>query len=132
MRKKVIIIAVVLILCCGIILSACSGTEKLKKVYDDIVEKHTGELYLVCLKIADDHSYLTFDSNPYDSEDYYVPNYWKLLDDLMEALDVPSYVEEEMNNTTWSLGKQTAEIDGYVLTWTYHPDMGIEILCRVK
>ncbi len=132
--KKIItlltVFTLLLCFCCG--LTACSAESKLKKAYENVVAKNSGELALVCLELASDGTYVKFDSNPYNEDDYSVTGAWDLLDDFKEELKVPSYIEEEIGKTTWSMGKQTAEFDDYVLTWTYHPDKGLELMCRVK
>ncbi len=130
MKKIVAILTLVSVLCCGLL--ACSAESKLKKAYEKVVTINAGEDSLSCLEMSDDGAYVKFDSNPYDKDDYSVKGAFDLLEDFQDELEVPSYIEEEISNTTWSMGRQKAEFGDYILTWTYHPDKGLELMCRVK
>lgn len=35
---------------------------------------------------------------------------------------------EKMNTTTWSQGRQMDSNDKYIVTYTYHPDKGLEVM----
>lgn len=87
--------------------------------------------------IASDGSYMKIDTNPDDSEDI-----WDYYDAFMDGFDFVKSVNtslgfsdaltEKMNTTTWSMGRQTQENDRYIVSWTYHPDKGLEVLYEVK
>ena len=45
---------------------------------------------------------------------------------IIEGLDAPSTVLARMYQTTSSMGVQDAEWDGISISWTYHPDRGMD------
>ena len=99
--------------------------SKLEMAYNAIVDKYGTTL---CCTIGADNSYIEIDTNPLDFDDYSSSTYIKLLQDLHTELGLPSYVYQSMLNTTWSQGKQTATANGITVTWTYHPDKGLEAM----
>ena len=51
---------------------------------------------------------------------------------LLEKLGFSDVVSEQQNNTTWSMGVQTAESDIATAEWTYHPNKGFEVTYKLK
>ena len=51
-----------------------------------------------------------------------------VLRKLNEALGLPSYVYQLMLETSYSMGRQTETVNGIKVSWTYHPDRGLEVL----
>lgn len=49
-----------------------------------------------------------------------------------EELGFDSSVYTRMINTTFLMGRQTAENDKYKVSWTYHPDDGLEVTYQKK
>lgn len=47
---------------------------------------------------------------------------------VLEALDAPEYVNEQMGSTRPLDGRQSTSWDGYTAEWTYHPDDGLDVL----
>ena len=45
---------------------------------------------------------------------------------IIEKLNAPSTVLARMYQTTSSMGVQDAEWDGISISWTYHPDRGMD------
>ena len=41
-------------------------------------------------------------------------------------------LSEKMNTTSWDMGRQTQENDDYIVSWTFHPDKGLEVMYEVK
>lgn len=86
--------------------------------------------------LGSDKSYLSVDTNPYNYEggDY---RYFSVVDDAIKkinkSLGLPDSLYESMNTTSWSMGKQseTFENIGVVVTWTYHPDKGLEVTYKL-
>ena len=83
-------------------------------------------------ELGADGSYLKADSNVYDLDDY---SNWDIVDSIETVntkLGLPDYLYSDMMNTTWSMGKQseTFEEQGITVTWTYHPDKGLEVTYR--
>ena len=100
-----------------------------EKLYDDFCSSTWATL-------GNDKSYLSVDTNPYDYDDGDY-RYFSVVNDAIEkihkALNLPDSLYEDMNHTTWSMGKQTetfADI-GLLVTWTYHPDKGLEVTYKL-
>ena len=82
-----------------------------------------------------DGSSLKIDTNPQDKD----PDYWTSYDSkkstdslngvkwMNEQLGFSSSVYEDMLETSSLMGKQTASNDKYTVTWTYHPNKGLEV-----
>ncbi len=90
-------------------------------------------------EIADDGSWLKLDSNPTnaDSDDIWV--YYEAYCGVTELVEVinadlgfNSSVYEKMKTTTALQGRQSESNDDYEVSWTYHPDNGLEIMYVVK
>jgi hypothetical protein len=49
---------------------------------------------------------------------------------VLDALDVPTYVLTEMDETTALAGRQEETWGHFKASWTYHPDNGLDVLVR--
>lgn len=47
---------------------------------------------------------------------------------FLYALDLPDSIAAQMDSTRALDGRQTAEFDGIKVSWTYHPDSGIDLI----
>lgn len=82
-------------------------------------------------------SYLRIDTNPHDKDlDDYLSEDWSssreainAIQDINDELGLPDYLYEDMMNTTANQGRQREEFEdlGIKVTWTYHPDSGLEV-----
>lgn len=82
-------------------------------------------------EVGSDGSYLSIDTNPYDWDDSGVA-YWEAytaVENVNSAIGLPDYVLEDMGATSASMGRQTQNFPelGVTVTWTYHPDEGLEV-----
>lgn len=50
---------------------------------------------------------------------------------VLAAIDVPDSVVAKIEATTAMMGSQNDTWDAYELTWTYHPDQGLQIIVEV-
>lgn len=83
--------------------------------------------------LARDESYLEIDTNPND-EEYY------LKEDIgsayiiaaNEVLGLPDSVAMKMSQTRALDGRQTETYGDITVSWTYHPDNGLDVLYEVK
>jgi hypothetical protein len=75
---------------------------------------------------------MKLDTNPYDLDDYNNTATWSKIKSILVDLGFPSSVAEEMGETRALDGKQTASTDEYEVSWTYHPDSGLEVMFKVK
>lgn len=79
-------------------------------------------------EIASDGSYLTIDTNPDDKSDYIEAEAILAIIEVNEELGLPESVNNKMDSTRALDGMQTYEGDGIEVSWTYHPDNGLEIM----
>lgn len=104
-----------------------SGGKKkdFNKMYSDI--RHES-----WCTIASDGTWMKLDTNPYDLDDSFNSTAWHKIKSVLNDLDFPSSVMEEMNETTALMGKQHASTNNYEVSWSYHPDKGLEAMFKVK
>lgn len=84
-------------------------------------------------EVGSDGSYLMADTNVYDLDDYSNSAIWYSIKDMNKKLGLPNSLDNDMAQTTWSMGRQnqTFEDAGVTVTWTYHPDKGIEVTYKL-
>ena len=83
--------------------------------------------------VATDGSYLSADTNVYNLDDYFNYDIRDAITELHEKMGLPESLDEDMWQTSWSMGKQheTFEEIGIVVSWTYHPDKGLEVTYKL-
>lgn len=81
----------------------------------------------------------TLDTDPYDGTQPFLVAYSSVAERTLdaiqyanEALGFPTSVYSQMLNTNALMGVQTAESDKYYVSWTYHPDNGLEVTYEKK
>lgn len=89
--------------------------------------------------VAEDGTWMQFDGNPNNDDGDDIWQFYlaylaveEHLPEVLNELGYSSSVMEKMNKTTWSMGKQTESTDTTTVTWTYHPDKGLEVLFEVN
>ena len=87
--------------------------------------------------MSSDGSYMRLDTNPDNVDSDYIDyTIYRDANDAIERVNMElgfsSSVYDDMNQTCWNDGKQTAENNKYIVTWTYHPDRGLEVKYEVK
>jgi len=125
-RKKRIIICAVIILAI-IVIIASAGGSKFDRVQDKAVNIAGG--------ISGGDGYFTIDTYWEDAL-YHAPDRQK------KALEAIKYVNEELGfsgavyqrmlETSAIMGRQSEENDKYRVSWTYHPDNGLEVTYEKK
>ncbi len=98
---------------------------KLEEAYDAVYAVYGNSMYY---KMGEDNSYISVDTNPVDSKNFYSAEAIEIVKMLNEELGLPGYVYQAMIQTTALQGKQTASANGITATWTYHPNNGLEIM----
>ena len=78
-------------------------------------------------KVASDCSYLYVDTNPSDEDDKLDYAAYLAIKELNEALGLPESVNNKMDKTRSMDGIQTESGDGFEVSWTYHPNKGMEV-----
>lgn len=94
-------------------------------VYDEYCESDWATL-------ARDGSYLSVDTNPDNIDDYYDIVALLSIPLINEALGLPESLWEDMNHTRALDGRQTADFDDITVSWSYHPDNGLQITYKAK
>lgn len=82
--------------------------------------------------MASDGSYLYIDTNPSDKDDYTDYDAYLAIVSINEALELPESVLNRMNQTRSMDGIQSYSTDDLDITWTYHPDKGLEVNYSLK
>lgn len=99
-----------------------------KKLYDEI-----GSAVKYGFSVASDGSYLSADTNVYNLDDYFNYDIRDAITELHKKMGLPESLDEDMWQTSWSMGKQheTFEEVGITVSWTYHPDKGLEVTYKL-
>lgn len=82
--------------------------------------------------VGADGSYLSIDTNPYDIDDYTESGSIQAIISVNTALGLPDYVLDDMSSTTAMMGRQTAAFDDVTVSWSYHPDRGLEVTYKAN
>lgn len=140
-KKTKLIIAIascaVVLLVGGLILLIVLKKPKVdfEKVYAEC------SLYSPYASVGSDNSYLMIDTNPYDvdKDDMDFDELCSTIAisgairEVNEHLGLPDYLYEDMERTTALQGKQSQKYEeiGIEVTWSYHPDNGLEVRYRL-
>ncbi len=71
---------------------------------------------------AEDGQSLFFDGK---GEDDYIGGDYNDVKCILDALEAPSTVWEQVLSTTALMGQQQQDLDGIKVSWSYHPDSGL-------
>lgn len=82
--------------------------------------------------VASDGSYLSIDTNPTDKDDYFDYEAYAAIMAINEAIGFPESVLNRMNQTRSMDGIQSYSNDEVEVTWTYHPNKGMEVNYSLK
>lgn len=80
----------------------------------------SAELFFV---LSEDHKSISFDDR---GQDEIAGGDFLDLKCVINALNAPSTIWERMTTTTALMGSQDGDWDGIKVTWTYHPDNGLD------
>lgn len=104
-----------------IVILALTSDSKLESVYD----KYCNPMWA---SITEDGTALTIDSNPYDIEDEISFEAISAIKKINEELGLGDGVFEKMKTTRAMDGMQSVTKKGYIVTWIYHPEKGLEVV----
>ena len=101
----------------------------LKALYDEFCSSIWAEL-------GSDNSYLYVDTNPYnydDGDSRYIYTVNDAIESINKKMGLPESLYNDMNQTSWSMGKQEEVFEsvGIKVSWTYHPDKGLEVTYKL-
>ncbi len=102
------------------------NTNKMQDVYDSI-----GCSSYYC-NVGYDGSYLEIDTNPGDLDDYSSTIAWEMIKDANDEFDFSDSLDSKMNTTRSLDGTVREENDEVEVSWTYHPDQGLEVRYTLK
>ncbi len=139
-KRKIFIVATILIIVLSLLLCACddnsnnnsnhgnSKSNPLNTAYDTLYKEFG---WNSCYTLGSDKSYLQVDTNPYDIDDYYNATYLEILKSAITALKLPDYIYQRMLKTTAMQGRQEVTANGITVSWTYHPNKGLEAMFTI-
>ena len=134
-RFLALFISVMLIITCT---AGCGGNkafEDATKILEDrgtLAYPGSSEIEITYYEIASDNSYIIIDTNPYDIDDFYVAEANQLIKDANVTLGFSEALYEKMGQTRSMDGRQTEENDNFAVSWTYHPDKGLNVMYEKK
>lgn len=117
---------------CGTISKDISVTVKTKIDFKELYEALDSDIKYGW-SVGSDGSYLSADDNVYDLDDYSNENIWASIKQMNKTLGLPASLTQDMGQTTWSMGRQNQKFTdiGIEVTWTYHPDKGMEVTYKL-
>lgn len=131
--KKVFIVVLCLVMVVALV--GCGSNSAFQDAVGILEERGTqpyGDMEITYYEVASDESYIKIDTNPYDVEDFYVAEASQLVADVNAALGFPESLYEKMTTTRALDGKQTDESGNFKVTWSYHPNSGLNVLYEKK
>ena len=88
--------------------------------------------------ISEDGNSMMLDTNPNNLDKKYLVLYYdvyqeasKMIQNVNKELGFSDSVYQKMNHTTALQGRQTEENELYSVSWTYHPNNGLEVFYEV-
>lgn len=128
-RKKGTMIASVIVVTISLLISIAwiGGSIDTENYQDKYGAKYGDKFWC---QIASDGSYMKIDTNPYNTDDYHVNDAVKALEYVCNDLGMPA-AYQKMLKTKYIDGVQSYTFGQFSVTWTYHPDKGLEATFRV-
>lgn len=83
-------------------------------------------------ELASDGSYLAIDTNPLNLDDFSASSAWTMIQEANKELGLPDSVLTKMGQTRAMDGRQTHTTDELTVSWTYHPDQGLEVIYELN
>lgn len=106
--------------------------------YDEELSSSTiGSVQLIVesfCSLSDDQKSLSIDTNPFnfDADDYSDESGLKMIQTANSMLDLPDALFDRMIRTRAIDGVQSEEYGKIKVTWSYHPDNGLEVVYEKK
>ena len=95
-----------------------------KSIYNELTENGTKNT--LCLTLGSDESYLSFDTNPLNLDDYYSATYSDVAHEAVKKCGFTEATWDAMLHTRALDGAQTDQTSKVKARWTYHPNKGLE------
>ena len=120
--RKIRIPAAVLLVILMIVCFTGSGDVDFRDVAERLGESRF-------LRVEEEGRAMIIDTNPDDLRDVDYLEAWSLILRALEELDLPvEDIKPLLNATAPGSGIHTREYGDVVLSWQYHPDIGLEVL----
>ena len=129
-RKSNIAMGFVIFIAGLMILMSCGSSSPITRSYEKVSEEYPGA-WEWC-ELADDGSYLTIDTNPYDEDEYISLDARDMVGDINKELGFPESVMARMDNTRNMDGMQDYEGKDVRAQWTFHPNRGLIVIYELK
>lgn len=114
----VLVIAILLVVLLG-------GKSNFKRMYKDISGMSWCYIY-------SDGKTMEIDTNPYNRDDEFISAAYLKIQGINNDLGFAPSVFDRMGETRAIDGRQYASNDKYSISWTYHPDEGLEVTYRIN
>lgn len=121
MNKTKIVAAGIVTVVAAMTLTGCAGFDTFQKAYDTCGAP-TG------ITVSDGGKSLII--NGTGEESYGATIYDTVC--VLTEVKVPSYIISNMETTNSLMGRQSDEFDGTAISWSYHPDNGLDIVINKK
>jgi hypothetical protein len=121
MKKTKIVAAGIVAVVATLGLTGCVGFDTFQKAYDTC-RTPTG------ITVSDGGKSLII--NGTGEESYGATIYDTVC--VLTEIKVPSYIISNMETTNSLMGRQSDEFDGIAISWSYHPDNGLDIVINKK
>lgn len=143
-KKKIAVIGIVIAVAIVIVLLIAKSSGTVNGILSistiNFSEKYSYMADEPFCTIASDGSYIELDSNPYDYDNdsylYIISDYTSEVANAVEQINsdlgFTQALSQKMNQTNALQGKQFEENDKYKVTWTYHPDKGLNVIYEKK
>lgn len=95
----------------------------------EVGKKYADESF--CM-VSEDGSYLMIDTDPLDFGDYITDGSDDAIQNINADLGFPDSVYAQMCSTRALDGTQEYEKNGINVSWTFHPDNGLEVIYSVE
>ncbi len=109
--------------------------QKLKEAYELYgcnQKQFTYAKNMVYAELTSDGTSLTVDTKPENSYMDYSNKIFTYIEQINQHLSLPSSVTAKMERTRALDGMISETYGNYVITWTYHPDNGLEVIYEVR
>lgn len=129
MKKTFAALCAALIATALLAFGGCSGGNTvLAEAYLWLLDNYSETTVESCFTITADGQVVTADTNPNDRDDYLYSGSVTVIQAFNEQIGVPDSVWDDMLTTSYLDGEQSATVNEIIhITWTYHPDRGLEV-----
>lgn len=125
-NKKPLMIAGAVLIAAILLFVLISGSGK---NFKNMYKEYASESWCT---IAEDGSYMEIDTNPLDINDDFNSDAYNAIKKVNKDLGFSAAVENQMANTRSLDGRQTAESKKATVSWTFHPNSGLEVIYEWK